>query len=224
MHPDSTTRPCACGCGQPVNHGNIFIRYHHLRTLSSPVTMPILHRMCPICNQPFSLKQGSRGHAPVHCSRKCAQVALASRTREDAPRWDGGRYKTLMGYVLVRVGDHYEMEHRVLIEEHIGRPLGPKEVVHHLNGKRDDNRLENLRVLAKRVHDAMETKAQWANGTRRPHAPPPRRGQVLTCPVCGVEHYEVPSKLRMRSAAFCRDHRKVGRPPRLLGDGSFPPA
>ena len=39
-----------------------------------------------------------------------------------------------------------ESEHRILMEEKIGRRLAPGETVHHMNGFRDDNRVENLEL------------------------------------------------------------------------------
>ncbi len=68
-------------------------------------------------------------------------------------QWKGGKIKDKHGYILVKCPGHpmcnslgYVREHRLKMEEKIGRLLTRKEVVHHINHQKDDNRIENLEL------------------------------------------------------------------------------
>jgi len=61
------------------------------------------------------------------------------------------------GYRWIKVAEgqgraNYRAEHRFVIEQHIGHELSADEHVHHINGDRLDNRLDNLAVVSKSDH------------------------------------------------------------------------
>ena len=121
------------------------------------------HLRCPSCR--------SRNLCACGESKQVKSVTCGncrSDRGELNPNWRGGRTKHKKGYVMRRVSGHprsgagnYVFEHILVMEAALGRHLHSDETVHHKNGVRDDNRIENLELWVRpqpsgiRVEDAV---------------------------------------------------------------------
>jgi hypothetical protein len=89
------------------------------------------------------------------CSQKCVSSGVHNGN------YKGGRYVNIQGYVCIwnpTVHSRYELEHRAIMEIHLQRKLTKNEDVHHINGIKTDNRVENLQVMSISDHSKLHWK------------------------------------------------------------------
>lgn len=125
-----------------------------------------IHAMCPNCKKERWVIFRSYHHKDSQGLIKCQSCFIreldARHKMQDSPAWRGGRHKH-NGYIFIKLdpndffypmADHkgYVQEHRLVMAKHLHRCLLPWEIVHHKNGIRDANRLENLMLLPSSTH------------------------------------------------------------------------
>ena len=103
----------------------------------------------------YYLKKYNIPRRTISEANKGEKHPFYGRVSEKNPNWKGGRIKDKVGYIYIcspkhpyRNNRNYVYEHRLVVEKYLGRYLTPKEQVHHINGIKDDNRIENLMVFA----------------------------------------------------------------------------
>lgn len=165
MNTRNATGLCHCGCGlttplawrsrkekgwikgEPLRyiagHGGVVLGRSRKLTEQSPlrgVDCKAVTITCHKCGNRMEIPQNLIG-VRKYCSRKCS----------DQSKRSNNPYK----YRRITVNGIRVLEHRWIMEEHLGRKLLPTEHVDHINRIKSDNRIENLRVVDICVHGSI---------------------------------------------------------------------
>lgn len=84
---------------------------------------------------------------------------------EKNPAWKGGKFQRAEGYIMIWNPEKqdYELEHRMVVEKYLGRKLKTTEQIHHKNGNKSDNRIENLEIKSISEHAKIHAKGKDIN-------------------------------------------------------------
>lgn len=107
-------------------------------------------KTCAFCGENCLVKLIRHKYCSIDCGNKGAK-----RFGNKSNRWKGGRANIASGYVMLLISRNprrYVFEHRHIMEILLKRSLTTSEIVHHKNGIRNDNRVENLEVMTRAAH------------------------------------------------------------------------
>ena len=115
--------------------------------------------VCEWCDKPVTRMGKKTGKPWRFCSHSCRGAYGKSHARDmsgpNNPRYNGGFSKSDGRTVVCTRDGGFVFWYRIVIEDAIGRPLTPEEIVHHINGDPTDDRLENLELTTRAEHASM---------------------------------------------------------------------
>ena len=106
----------------------------------------------------YHVKRICKEHGVSRPAKRRTGVAAGANN----PAWKGGRRIRKDGYVLVWTPGGERLEHRVIMERYLGRPLLDSEIIHHEDGDKQNNTPENLRVMSQSDHCREHLEAMHA--------------------------------------------------------------
>lgn len=112
-----------------------------------------IEKICLQCNEKFIIPFYKSQQ--IYCSVKCRNISYIGKfCGKNGHTWKGGRIIDQYGYICIAKPKHpycdgkgYIREHRLVMEKHLGRYLTKKEVVHHLDFNKANNKIENLHLF-----------------------------------------------------------------------------
>jgi hypothetical protein len=116
----------------------------------------------------FITKKKSSKYCSFSCAGKVNVKLIKNRSGgaslERHWNWGGGSNKTTQGYIETHVtSKKRKLQHRLVMEQYLGRELGRTEQVHHINGDKTDNSITNLVVMTPAEHTRLHLKKRWHN-------------------------------------------------------------
>lgn len=115
---------------------------------------------CKNCGNEFETNRLKGINKRVFCGFKCA---MEHRKKTGSSKKSGCWLEN--GYrVLYLDGDKSIKEHKKVMQDYLGRELAADECVHHINGDKLDNRIENLQLMKKSEHSSLHRMEEKAKG------------------------------------------------------------